>query len=160
MPGEPTPPPALVGERLTERHEADRRLARRVVQGMLALAVLIAAPAGWRAWQVRKPTMAASYFRLLGGTVDWTSDSPSWRADGTTQVDLSSASSQVGNADLARLKELHRLTSLSLVRCWRISDAGLAHLVGLRDLEELDLARSPESGYAAPGPDLSGEGLT
>jgi hypothetical protein len=82
------------------------------------------------------PDEAAAVARVkkLGGSAGGREDDPQKRV---TLVRLSDT--KVTDADLAVLKEFSRLEIVWLVVCEKVTDAGLEHLRGAKDLRWLDV---------------------
>jgi hypothetical protein len=127
-----------------------RQAMRRSV--IAALALTLAALALIVSITVGTHLVAAWWLERLHCAVVWEMDNNNWRQGGVTRVYHSTRSwgwSDLGNADLNRLKRLHRVVSLDLAEADKITNKGLAALRGLVDLSELNLDRSERFRLAA-----------
>ena len=141
-----------------------RRWSRYTLQGTLLLALLLAIPCSWLAVKMERAERQLAVveeFENLGGVVwyDYQFDradipnaeqaeppGPPWLRrllgddffTNVTKLDL--MQTEIGDAALNDLEVLSELQSLSLGE--RVSDAGLAHLRGLAQLQTLDLRKT------------------
>lgn len=138
----------------TPRVFRDRRMPRFAPTWVGFVAFLLAVTLAITAWWWAHPhMMAASVVALHGGSISWDWSEGKWQHGGDSTVDMSSAARQLKDADLAALKNVHRLVSLNLAQCFNLSDEGLSVLRELPYLEDLTLSRAVNaSSYSArPG---------
>jgi hypothetical protein len=91
----------------------------------------------------------------LGGAVQWDMDETNWRQGGITRVSFRSRWQMWNNTfsddDLHYLLNLHRVVSLNIAECDKITSNGLTTLRGLEFLTDLDLARLARYRFPASG---------
>ena len=120
------------------------RWAKRGVIGLMAVGILLGMAWAWLYWGWKSEQAALA---KLGAKVRWVKPlggdrlqgylgSAGWVLDRVDSVTLPKATT---DADLARLKELHRLHDLSLSVRINVTDAGLVHVKELKRLQWLDL---------------------
>jgi hypothetical protein len=132
-----------------ERRRPTRRLWRAHGTRAGFLVALVIAVSGFVAvaWMsVGTHLVTAWWLERLEGRVRWAVDETNWRQGGVTSMSFQSRlsgawNSTFGDEDLRYLHKLHRLVSLDLSECDKITSKGLAELRGLEFLTELNLAR-------------------
>lgn len=145
----PAPPPV---DRELAR-DRRRRIVCTVVAVFFAVAVLTACEA-WR--RSRRHWQALWHYSFLGAKASWSCDASNWRRGGSTEVVMGQLR-PVTDADLRQLSSLHRLELLDLSNALAVTDAGLVHLRGLKDLKTLDLGAAEWN--LGRGPQISDAGL-
>jgi hypothetical protein len=120
---------------------------RRMVMLLFAFAV-IGISFAW--WVSHRHILASFSISLAGGSARWDPSEGRWKHGGETSVDFSRTALSLKDESLARLDELHRVVSLNLNHCERITPKGMAVLRRLPHLRILSLSRSSQNPYAAP----------
>ncbi|HEV3165254.1 MAG TPA: hypothetical protein VGZ22_14605 [Isosphaeraceae bacterium] len=132
----------------------------RVRQQLIGAGILVFGLIGWFLWVVVRPHfIAAAYFDMSRGVVDWQLNKATWTHGGSTHLDLSPARSDLRDGDLRNLSSLYWVEQLDLSDCDNITDSGLANIAGLKHLKVLSLSSNQEPRLRSFGPKITDAGL-
>jgi hypothetical protein len=131
--------------------DAVERVRRRLRVGpRWAAVVALVAMVGltWGVWYVTHRQFLATWsINAVGGRVEWQLDEGHWRHGGTSHVSFQGTGwdmRDVEDRDLEALAQLAHVRSLTMNRCRKVTDRGLAKVLPrLPELRELHLSNAP-----------------
>jgi Leucine Rich repeat len=138
-----------LARRAQRRHRLRTVLVTAIVVALTGLLAGVSIPVG-------RHLATAWWLEALEGSVYWNVDETNWRQGGETRVSFRARgwgfwNSTFGDGELHFLRNLHRVVSVDLAECDKVTSDGLAKLRGLEFLTELYLARLDRFRYPMSG---------